>query len=343
MEPIKFIQPSQVFYWEKCPLKAVFSAEYKDRPLFPKHPDSELGSLIHLFYQKKKEWAINSEESFEEKWRAEIEKIDQAYLASKLQKIYYPIKWYSKYYSVKKALLKKAILKDYKHQKSGSAVNILREQWRDDRKDIGGKIDYMVLNDKNDVIEIGDIKTGKIFEFNGKKKVIKVSYVKQLLLYAYIIKSKQDFYPKCFIKNIGGNKHELEIDENVISLEIEKAIALKKRINKCIESSDYSSLANPILENCLNCDYRPICDQYKKKYLNSFDNKRVDIYGEVIEIWGVNKLEIKILTTIKTILLKGITCNDEIVIGDKIYVYNLFCPDGESQILYAMKQTIIKK
>ena len=89
MEPIQFIQPSQVFYWEKCPLKALFSAEYKDQPLFPKHPDSELGSLIHLFIQKRKDWAINSEESFEEKWSAEIEKIDRAYLENKLQRIYY--------------------------------------------------------------------------------------------------------------------------------------------------------------------------------------------------------------------------------------------------------------
>lgn len=343
MEPIKFIQPSQVFYWEKCPLKAVFSAEFNDKPLFPKHPDSELGSLIHLFIQKRKEWAINSEESFEKKWSTEIEKIDSANLASKLQKIYYPIKWHSKYYSVKKILLKKSLLKETKQQKSGVTVNILREQWKDDSKDIGGKIDYMVLNEKDEVIEIGDTKTGRIFEFIGKKKVIKESYKKQILLYAYIIKSKQNFYPKCFINDISGNKNELVIDENVIKEEVEKAVALKKRINKCIENSDYSSLANPILENCLICDYRPICEHYKTELINSFDNERVDIFGEVIEIRGVNKLEIKIQTTKKAIFVKGISSNEDIVIGDKIYVYNLFCPDGESQVLYAIKQTIVKK
>ena len=342
MEPIKFIQPSQVFYWEKCPLKAVFSTQYKDRPLFPNHPDSELGSLIHLFIQKKKDWAINSEESFEEKWRTEIEKIDKAYLANKLQKVYYPIKWHSKYYSVKKILLKKLLLKASKQQKSGSTVNILREQWKDDSKDIGGKIDYMVLNEKDEVIEIGDTKTGKIFEFVDKKKVIKESFIKQLLLYAYIIKSKQNFYPKCFIMDIAGNKYELEIDENVIKFEIEKAVALKKRINKCIENSDYSSLANPILENCLICDYRPVCNQYKSNFINNFENKRVDVFGEIIEIKRARKIEIQLKTIEKEIVLKGITTQENISLGDNVYIYNLFCPDGDSSILYAIKETLIR-
>ena len=45
------------------------------------------------------------------------------------------------------------------------------EQWRDDGKNIGGKIDYMVLNENNVVIEIADTKTGKIFEYINKKLI----------------------------------------------------------------------------------------------------------------------------------------------------------------------------
>jgi hypothetical protein len=341
MQPLKFIQPSQVFYWEKCPLKAVFSAEYKDRPLFPKHPDSELGSLIHLFIQNKKEWAITSEESFEKKWRAEIEKIDCAYLANKLQKVYYPIKWHSKYFSVKKIHLKKSLL-DSKKPKSRSSFNVLREEWRDDGRDIGGKIDYLILNEKKEVIEIGDTKTGTIFELIEKKKVIKEAYIKQIQLYAYIIKTKQDFYPKCFIKDIKGNKYAVEINDNIVKDEMRKAIGLKKKINKSLEDSDYNSLANPVLDHCLICDYRPVCDEYKKKYINNFDSNRVDIFGNVIKINGHEKRNITVQVESKILLLKGILCSENIKIGDRIFVYNLFCPDGESHILYAMKQTIIK-
>jgi hypothetical protein len=343
MDPIKFIQPSQVFFWGKCPLKAVFSAEYKDRPLFPKHPDSELGSLIHLFIQKKKYWAINSEESFEEKWKTEIEKIDRAYLANKLQKIYYPIKWYSKYYSVKKILLKKSLLKESKQNKSGSTFTIRREQWRDDGKDIGGKIDYMVLNEKNEIIEIGDTKTGKIFEFVGKKKVLKEAYIKQLQLYAYIIKCNQDFYPTCFIKDVSGNKYELDIDETDINIEIEKAVALKNRINKCIEESNYSSLANPCLDHCSMCDYRPACNSYKEKYINNLSNKRVDVFGEIVKIEGVDKKDISLKIDTKTITLKGVLIPEKLNIGENIYIFNLFCPENENAILYAIKETILMK
>lgn len=342
MEPIKFIQPSQVYYWEKCPLRAVFSIEYKDRPVFPKHPDSELGSLIHLFINKKNDWSISSVESFEKKWKNKVDEIDAAYLNNKLQKVYFPIKWNSKYFAVKKIQLKKSLLKESKSHKSESKVNILREEWRDDGKDIGGQIDYLVSNEKNEIIEIADTKTGKIFEFLNRKKVIKENYIKQLILYAHIINSKQGFYPKCYIKDIEGNMYPLEINENVIKKEIEKAVELKKSINKSIEESDFSSLANPILDCCFNCNYRPLCDQYKTKFINNFDNKRVDIFGEVVEIKGVNKFEIKLIIDGKEIVLKGITSIEDIALGDKVYIYNLYCPDGNSAILYALKETIIK-
>lgn len=342
MEPIKFIQPSQVYYWEKCPLRAVFSIEYKDRPIFPRHPDSELGSLIHLFIQKKDLWNINSVESFEEKWKSKVEEIDAAYLNNKLQKIYFPIKWNSKYFAVKKNLLKKSLLKENKSKKSESKIYILKEEWRDDGIDIGGHIDYIVLNEKKEIIEIADTKTGRIFEFANRRKVIKENYIKQLLLYAHIIKSKQDFYPKCCIVDIEGNKYYLEINEDIIVKEIKKAIELKERINKSIEESDFNSLANPIWDNCFNCNYRPLCDQYKTKFINNFDNKRVDVFGEVIEIKGVSKYEIKLLINGKEIFLKGISSTEDITIGEKVYIYNLYCPDGNSAILYALKETIIK-
>jgi hypothetical protein len=342
MKPIQFIQPSQLYYWEKCPLKAVFSEEFRSQPIFPKHPDSDLGDLIHLFFKNKKEWGINSEESFERVWIEKIQEIDNNYLTNKLQTIYFPIKWSSKYYAVKKTLLKKSILKETKPQRSNLNQRVIREEWRDDKKNIGGKIDYMVLNENDEVIEIADIKTGKIFEFKNKEKVIKQSYKKQIQLYAYIIRTKQDNYPKCFIKDIVGNKYPVQINEETINEEVNNAIALKNKINKCIEESDYRSLANPDLEHCYTCDYRPVCDEYKVKYINNFDNKRVDIFGDVIEISGSIKRNIRVKIDNKIILLKGIICSEEIDIGNQIYVYNLFCPEGDTEVLYALKETILK-
>lgn len=112
MEPIKFISPSSFFYWKKCPLKAVYSKEFRDQQIFPKHPDADLGRIIHSFYEKKTIWNINSPVAFEEKWEIEINKLDEAYKRSEMQNIYFPIKWNAKYFAVKKLLLKKSILKE---------------------------------------------------------------------------------------------------------------------------------------------------------------------------------------------------------------------------------------
>ena len=51
---------------------------------------------------------------------------------------------------------------------------------------------------------------------------------------------------------------------------------------------------------------------------------------------------IKIQLENKVLIIKNIYTNESIKIGDSIFIYNLFCPDGNSQILFAMKQTIIK-
>jgi hypothetical protein len=343
MESIKFISPSSALYWEKCPLIAVFSKEYKTQQFFPKHPDTDLGSLIHSFLENKGEWNIDSGDAFEEKWSVEIEKIDYAYKRSQLQKIYSPIKWSAKYYAVKKLLLKNNLLnRNTSKPKGTSSITIENEEWIDDGKDIGGKPDRIVLNSEKKIIEIIDYKTGNIFEFVNKKKVIKESYIRQILLYAYIIKNKQGFFPKCFIVDIQGTKHEIAVDEIMLAESYDSAIKIKNRINDAIQKSDTKSLANPDLKNCMYCNYRPVCISYKMKFINNFDNKRVDIYGEVLSIKGVHNIEIKIKIKEKEIILKGISSRGDMCVGDNVFIYNLFCPDGDTQVLYAMKETIIK-
>ena len=64
MKPIKFISPSNFSYWENCPLRAIFSNEYKDQIFFPKHPDADLGRIIHSFYENKNKWRITKKISF---------------------------------------------------------------------------------------------------------------------------------------------------------------------------------------------------------------------------------------------------------------------------------------
>lgn len=342
MEPIKFISPSSFFYWEKCPLKAIYSSEFKGQQIFPKHPDADMGSLIHAFFENKTKWNIFSTEAFEERWEREINKLDEAYKRSDIQKIYFPIKWNAKYLAVKKILLKKSLLKKNQFPSNVMHKNIKFEQWIDDGRDVGGRVDQIVFNEQNDIVEIIDIKTGNIFELVDKKRELKTAYVQQLLIYAYIINIKQGFYPKCFIQEIKGYKHHVEIKEEIAIDIYKRALDLKSKINKGINEGQIDQLATPSVENCFRCDYRPNCSKYQNKLINNFESKNVDIYGLVIDVKGFDKLELKIQIGSKIFVLKNISAYESIKEGDIIFVYNLFCPDGNSKILFAMKQTIIK-
>lgn len=341
IEHLKFIRPSSFFYWEKCPLKSVFSKQFKNQQFFPKHPDTDLGILIHSFLENKKEWKINSIAKFEEKWEIEITKIDETYKNSQLQKIYFPIKWHAKYFAVKKHLLQLSLFKESKWDWKNNYKS-LTEEWVDDGQDIGGNIDRMILNKKGEIIKIVDIKTGNIFEIVNKKKVIKMAYIQQLVLYAYIINKQQNFYPACFIEDIKGNTYEIEINDEIVYETYKAAIKLKHKINTSIDEGNVDSLANPMPDNCSFCGFRPVCKIYKTTLINNFDNKNVDVFGEVIDVRGNKSYELKIRIEEKVLTLKNISSDQTIKHGDSIYVYNLFCPDGNSQILFAMKNTLIK-
>lgn len=342
MEPIKYISPSSFYYWRNCPLKAIYSHEYNDFQIFPKHPDADLGSLIHSFFENKNKWDIYSIDAFEAKWEAEILKLNKLYKESSVQKIYYPINWNTKYYAVKKLLLKHSLLKNISKSETKHVSNCKFEIWIDDNENIGGRVDFMLLNGMGEIIEIVDFKTGNVFELEDNKQVLKRSYTHQLILYAYVIKEKQKFYPKCYIQDIKGNKFQVDIKEEIASEIYKAAKELKNKINKHINDGNIDQLANPSYKNCSHCDYRPLCNQYKLLFINKFENKQVDICGEVIQINGIGKVELKMKIENKMKILKGISTIEEIKIGDMISIFNLYCPDGDSHILFAMKQTVIK-
>jgi hypothetical protein len=99
MDKVQYISPSSFYYWEKCPLQAVLSKQ--TTKFFQNSPDADLGSLIHRFYEKNNKWNISSVESFNTKWKTEIEILNNQLQHSN----YYPIQWNAKYYTIKKPKL----------------------------------------------------------------------------------------------------------------------------------------------------------------------------------------------------------------------------------------------
>jgi hypothetical protein len=341
MSQIELISPSSFYYWEKCPLRAVYAKKFKKKQIFPKHPDADLGRIIHAFIEKKEKWSIDSEQAFENRWHLEIGELEEAYRNNAAQRIYLPVKWNSGFYIVKKQLLKKSILAVQKPSKKGPN-SLIREQWISDDMDVGGNVDCMIKDKNGKIIEISDFKTGRIFENTNTDPEIKTAYIQQLVLYASVIKSKQGTYPDCYIIDLQGNRYQIDFTEKDATEIYQRAVELKRKINDAISTNRTDELAVTLYENCSFCDFRPHCNAYKTRLINNFENKRVDIFGEVLEIYDSTPLELKIKVEDKILTLKRISTTERIGVGDNIFVYNLFCPDGDSFILYAIKDTLVK-
>lgn len=347
LAPIEYISPSSFYYWEKCPLKAVYARNYDGPVLFPIHPDADLGKLIHSFIENRLNWEINTDEIFEKKWNDEVQKLNNKYRNSLLQKVYFPIEWHSKYFAVRKRQLQRFIVKDvsetYMNHRNRLTVTKygLAEKWIDDKFDIGGKIDYVRFNDNNEIEDVIDYKTGNIFEIVEKEKIIKPVYYCQLALYGYLVLQNQSLNPNYYLQDSNGEKHKVEISQIQIEDVHKRAVKLKSKINEHISRNDINSLASPMQENCSFCDYRPLCEAYKTTFINDFSMKYLDVHGKVVSITYGSKMTFKIQINERVINLRNIVSAEKINEGDEVYVYNLFCPDQEDSTLFATKSTIV--
>ncbi len=337
IKSIPYISPSKFYYWKKCPLKAVFFYEYKNTQFFPRHPDADIGNVIHNFYENRYKWKITNEKIFSRKWNELITKLNKEYKNSNLQSRYFPVQWYSNFYSVKKQLLKKYLLSSAKRKKSHT--NIKNEEWiKDDKNTIAGKADLLIYNNYGIITEIADFKTGKIFEKENNKLKIRKAYKTQLALYAKIIIDKQQSKPITLIIDISGKKHPVEITSDEIDKTYNEAKELKHSINTALLKNKVSELANPDNENCFMCNYRPVCVAYKQKFMNFPINNNIDICGKVL-ISNTNLIKIENEQGVFQIVnfRENITLNNK-----NICVYNLYFPDMGNKILYAQNNTIVK-
>lgn len=334
---IEYISPSSFYYWEKCPLKGLYSKTYKNKELFPKHPDADIGTLIHNFYEKHSEWNITSTELFNAKWEQEINCINEIYKHSLLQNRYYPVQWHSKFYAVKKQQLCSNILKSVSSNNySSNRNNVVYEEWISNDY-IGGYVD-LIVKDGDIIKQIVDFKTGSIFEIVNNRKTIKEVYQLQLALYCAVILESQSAMPELYLKTLNGYKHQINIHIDAIKEIAIRALNLKEKINKAVENGDINSLAHCNVVNCVNCNYRMFCKNYKDIFLNERCGKRIDLNGEIRRI-GSNEIlfeaggNLFIIKNIKE--LKGLSE------GVELSIYGLFYPVESELILYIMNNTIV--
>jgi len=315
----------------------LYSKTYKDKKLFPKHPDADIGTLIHNFYEKHREWKITSTELFNAKWEQEINYINENYKRSLLQNRYYPVQWHSKFYAVKKQQLCSNILKSVSiHNYSSNKKTVVYEEWINNHY-IGGYID-LVVRDGDIIKQIVDFKTGSIFEIVNNRKIIKEVYLQQLALYCAIISERQSVMPELYLETLNGHKHQINIHIDAVKEIAKRALNLKDKINKAVEENNIKSLAHCNDENCVNCNYRMFCEDYKDLFLNERCGKRIDLKGEVRQ---VDSNEILFDTGDNLYIIKNIKELKGLLEGVEFSIYGLFYPEEAELILYSMDNTIV--
>lgn len=335
MDKIQYISPSSFYYWEKCPLQAVLSKQ--TTKFFQNSPDADLGSLIHKFYEKQYEWNISSVESFNTKWKTEIEKLNH----QSHQNNYYPIQWNAKYYAVKKQMLCKNLLTKAIKKKGNNVVSSKfqnRYQVEINNEYIKGEIDLLVLQ-KEKIKQIVDFKTGNVFEKVKGIRQIKEIYKQQLALYCAVILEKQDFIPELFLETINGRRIQIDVEKDFIIALNNRVKILKEKINSKIETNTTDSLANCTPENCEYCNYRPFCSVYKTTFLNTRIGLRIDVRGKVSTI-KTNELLFR--TTNDEYIIKNVQDKSKYQLNGKCEIYNLFFPENDDKILYETKRTVVK-
>lgn len=333
---IDYISPSSFFYWEKCPLKALFSKTYRNKQFFPKHPDTDLGILIHKFYEKQREWNISSIESFNEKWKHEIEIINESYKDNLIQSRYFPVQWYSKFYGVKKHLLCNNLIKGRIHTevltKERTAIF---EKWINN-KYLGGYVDLIVkIGDK--VKQIVDFKSGNIFEIVDNKKKIKEIYKQQLALYCAVIIENQKELPELYLEAINGKRYPIDIDFDYVEELASRALVLKQKINDAVESGKTDSLAQCNIDNCNSCNHRMFCNAYKNCFTNEKCGNKIDLQGTVNQI---GRTEVQFDTGMKIYIIKNIEVLKSLTEGEQVSIYNLLYPNEGEPMLYCLNNTI---
>lgn len=338
MDKIQYISPSLFYYWEKCPLQAILSKQSAIISVFPKHPDADLGTIIHKFLEKQNVWEIYTVEKFEKKWAEEISIINKKYQADILQKNYFPIQWNSRYYTVKKHSLCKRIISRTKKEivEINPKSRHEYEKWINSDT-IGGKIDFLVI-ENSEIKQIVDFKTGNIYESIKNKPQLKEVYRQQLALYCAVIIERQEFIPELFIETMDGNRVNVCLERGYIETLKKKAELLKSKINSAIETNTINSLSNCSLENCGNCNYRPFCEGYKSSLINNLIGKNIDIKGKILK----NELNEVLIETKKCyFVIKKIKQSDKYKLNYECEIYNLYFPKKEENNLHETLNTVI--
>lgn len=304
---IKRISPSQFLSMKNCAYKSLLAEAFNKAPLLPLSPNAYFGTVLHNMLEQITKGIIKSEEEFNTEFDKQVEYLEQD-LQNKGFGFFLPIKLKIRDFGLKKIQLKKHLPDNSKTPSISSNAKFYSEKWFESQdKSIVGILDLVIENGNE--VEIIDFKTGTIkqdyLDDNGEVySDVKHEYKDQLKLYAYLYFENKNILPsKLSLVDLAKHKLSVEFSEAECKSLFEEAKRLLLSTNDCINTKLF--LANPTVENCKFCLYRPACTFFHDKF--EFDLSFNDIVGTIIDVkkFRNGNVSLSLLNGTNTIVIKN--------------------------------------
>ncbi len=335
---IKFlnrISASQYHSAISCPYKLVLANSFGYQSLLPLNANAHFGSIIHKMIELISKGVINDEQTFSENWTDLINKKEEELKEKGLAGIT-PLKYFVADFALKKNqiknILKKRQEKAARSTKTSSSKYYPEKRLENSDKSITGIADLIIENDLGTTIL--DFKTGKIYsdaidESGITEQVVKKEYEVQLKLYAHLYFLMNGKYPKAlFIVTLSNDFIGVEFKNSDCEIIYSEASNFLTNTNSFITNNDMNAIANPSIENCKYCSYRPACSYYSSWLTTNFEAVN-DLFGiiEKVNTFNNDTLGLQLQTDNKQILINGLQISDkegfESLIGKNVTLYNL--------------------
>lgn len=136
-------------------------------------------------------------------------------------------------------------------------------------------------------------------------------------------------YPKAlFIVTLSNDFIEVEFKNSECEVIYSEVLSFLTTTNLFITNNDMDAIANPSIENCKYCSYRPACSFYSIWLTANFEGVN-DLFGiiEKVNTFNNDTLGLQLRADNKQILINGLQVSNkerfESLIGKNVTLYNL--------------------
>lgn len=268
-KPLPYITPTQLGEGEKCLWRLGFSRDPEVSSLSRPSPVSALGDVLHDVTQR-----LGEPADFDLVWEEAVSKA-----AARLAGAWAPARppspetWPG--WSLKKVRMRKAwerargVSKSPRVQVGGERASPSlasmpplpwRERWlQHPQWPLAGKPDLVERH--ADGVWVIDLKTGlSQAEATSEQR-------QQLLFYCALVETALNELPShAAIETSQGIRHPFEVDRQEVQDVCDRALDILKQVSDIGDSGLASALADPSLEACAWCSYRPACAPFFEAY-----------------------------------------------------------------------------